>query len=338
MKEKESLWEAYQLYNLSRYIFLRIENEYKQIVEVSGITLPQLRVLWIVKAFPGISLGEIAQIGCWTPPTVTKMLQILMNKKLIEKDVYDNKKVYRLQITSEGEKYIEINKLKHNENFPLWKLYNYLSEDEIRVIISIFKDITINCENEIILNYIEKLNKKELKFNYEGLSLIEREKLESIVCLYNLLRVFILNVEGEHRKQLNYLNITYPQLRALWFIEAFPGLTSSMLSEISFWAPSTSNIIVKNLYGKDLIYKKKSEVKNSLYLFISEKGENLILQDFKDNQNKLTLYEKIERLDRERVYKTNEIFRRINKYLGNDKVDAYIEKTLNVIKNRISSL
>lgn len=52
MKKNEYLLSVHSLYNLARYAFLKIESNYARTVETSGITLPQLRVLWIIKVSP----------------------------------------------------------------------------------------------------------------------------------------------------------------------------------------------------------------------------------------------------------------------------------------------
>ena len=80
MKQSEYLFNIHSLYNIARYAFLKIESNYARTVETSGITLPQLRILWIIKVFPGISLSNVAKIGCWTSPTVSNMIKILMRK------------------------------------------------------------------------------------------------------------------------------------------------------------------------------------------------------------------------------------------------------------------
>ena len=102
MEQNEYLFNVHSLYNLARYAFLKIESNYARNVETSGITLPQLRILWIIKVFPGISLSNIARIGCWSSPTVSNMIKILMNKKLIFKEETINKKVYKFQLTEIG--------------------------------------------------------------------------------------------------------------------------------------------------------------------------------------------------------------------------------------------
>lgn len=335
MKDRQKLWNMHCLYNMGRYLFLRIENEYKNLIEVSGITLPQLRVLWIIKSFSGISLGEIARIGYWAPPTVTKMLQNLLEKGMVEEEEHLNKKNYKLRLTQLGEKLIEINKQGHNDRFPLYRLINTVDNEKLKIAIELLKEIAINKNDLIILTYIESLNEKELKFDYSKFSIDESRMLNSIVWFYNLLRIFVLRVEHEHNQYLLKYKLTYPQLRALWIIEAFPGLTSVQLSEIGFWAPSTANVVVKNLYAKDLVYKDKSRSKNALHLYISEVGEKTILADFTENQSKMWLNEEFYNINEAVIKASIEVLRHMNEILGNDKVEAYIEKTFDLIERRL---
>jgi len=335
MEFREQLFNVHAMYNLSRYIFLKIENNFNNIVEKTGITLPQLRVLWILKSFPGISLSEIAQIGCWTPPTVTKILKILLEKNLVSKEKSCNKKVYSLVLTEEGERFIKANRKGKNDNFHLIKLLDVLNVEELDFIMEVFKAICINENNNIILEYIDSINEQSLKIDYSDFNEEDTEVLKRLVSFYNLLRTFILHVESNHRQLLLKFGITYPQLRALWFVEAFKGITSVQLSEVSFWSPSTANLIVNNLYDKGYIYKEKSKVKNALYLFISEKGENLILEDFKVNQKNLTIYESVNKIPKQNLTKVNSSLKKINTALDNDKVEDYITRTFEVIEKRV---
>ena len=101
----------------------------------SGITLPQLRVLWIIKVFPGTSLSSIARIGCWTSPTVSNMIKILMNKKLIFKEETINKKVYKFQLAEMGMRFIDINKQDKQKKFYLFDLIGIFSHSELDFLI-----------------------------------------------------------------------------------------------------------------------------------------------------------------------------------------------------------
>lgn len=334
MKTRERTWKIYSLYNLARYVFLKIESEYSNRIEKSGITLPQLRILWITKCFPGISLGEIAKIGCWASPTVTKILKTLMSKGLIVEEVHDDRRLYRLIVTKEGDKYINLNRLQKETGSLLFNIAEMISKEEIDKVVMYLEKMFIGDSNKILLSYIQRINIDELNIDYEGFNIVEKERIKNVVKFYNVLRAFILDIEGEHRQYLMKLDLTYPQARALWIIRAFPGLTSIQLSEIGFWSASTANVIVKNLYAKEFIYKEKSSLKNSLYLYMTEKGEEIILRDFQEDIKNLSLVEKVNKLPFSDLAEVDQILDKINKVIGNEKVEAYIKATFSTIENR----
>ncbi|KOA19262.1 HTH-type transcriptional regulator Hpr [Clostridium homopropionicum DSM 5847] len=327
------LLDTHAFYNLSRYCFLNIEYNYSSVVEASGITLPQLRILWILKAFPGISVGEIATMGYWTCPTVTNILKILAKKHLVVKDETENKKLHKLHVTSEGERYIDINKQGKSNNFHLFDLLNLFNEDELDFIVNFYKDIIIKCGKDHIFEYVDRINSLSLKVDYTKFSVREAKMIKKLVFFYNTLRIFTLHMERDHSLLLRDLNLTYPQLRALWIIEAFPGINSRTLSSLAFWAPSTANLVVKNLYAKDLIFKEKSTVKNSLYLYINSKGEELLIEDFKLNSERLIIHDYLKEIEEKSLNKINNYLYAINKRLQNYMVEIYLEKTNEVIKN-----
>lgn len=200
-------------------------------------------------------------------------------------------------------------------------------------VLNSFKAFTINTNNKLMLSYIDSVEKNGFKIDYNQFNIKERKKLEDIVWFYNILRIFILKMEGEHRGLLAKYNLTYPQLRALWIIEAFPGLTSAKLSDISFWSPSTVNVIVRNLYEKELIYKEKSNIKNSLYLYLNKKGENIIINDFRENQKKLSLFRWIGNVSDGELHKIISLLKEMNKAMGNENAEEYVRRTYDVIEN-----
>ena len=335
MDFKNKLFDIHEFYNLSRYLFLNIEWSYNDFIEKTGITLPQLRVLWIIKIFQGISLGEIARIGCWSPPTVTKMVKLLMEKKLIIKEETMNKKLYALNLTEDGHNIIKTNQMRKQDKFALLELLSIVNEDDLDVTIDIFKSVTVHSNNIFLFEYIEKVNEAGLKIDFNDFNSKENLILKKLICFYNLLRTFILTIVNNHRNLLSPFKLTYPQLRALWIIDAFPGITSVKLSKLAYLAPSTVNIIVKNLYEKKLIYKEKSQLKNSLFLYISDSGEELLVKEFDTNQKSFLIYKDIEFLSVNELSQLNEFMLKLNLALKNDFVKEYIEKTFAVIEKRL---
>ncbi|MCB2293221.1 MarR family transcriptional regulator [Clostridium algoriphilum] len=334
MKRNEYLFNIHSLYNEARYAFLKIESNYARTVEESGITLPQLRILWIIKVFPGISLSNVARIGCWSSPTVSNMIKILMNKKLVFKEETINKKVYKFQLTEKGNWFININKQNKKKKIYLFDLIGLYSHKELDFIINIFTQIIIKEKKEFIFEYIERLNEMNLKIDLGGYDTNTVGIIKKTIALYNLLRTFILTIKSNHCGPLKEFNITYAQLRALWIIAAFPGVTSSELSEISFWSPSTVHVIVKNLNSKYYIHKEKALVKNAHYLDISEAGESLIIKDYIKNQKNLLIFEELEDISSKDILKFNRLLIRMNNRLGNYKTEEYVNKSFAIIESK----
>jgi DNA-binding MarR family transcriptional regulator len=335
MNLKNKLFDIHEFYNLSRYLFLNIEWSNNDLVERTGITLPQLRVLWIIKIFQGISLGEIAKIGCWSPPTVTKMLKLLMEKNLVVKEETLNKKLYALNLTKDGHSLIKANQMRKQDKFALLQLSSIINKCDLDFTNQIFESITSHSNNTFLFEYIERINELGLEIDFNDFDFNETTILKQLICFYNLLRAFILNIVNNHRNLLSNFNLTYPQLRALWIIDAFPGITSVKLSQLAYLAPSTANIIVKNLYEKRLIYKEKSQLKNSLFLYISESGEELLIKEFDKNQKSFLIYKDIEFLSVNDLSRLNHFMLKLNLALKNDFVNAYIEKTFSVREKRL---
>jgi DNA-binding MarR family transcriptional regulator len=206
------------------------------------------------------------------------------------------------------------------------------SEDDIAFLLDLLKKFTIDTSNVLMFLYIDTISKNGFKIDYNQFTVEDKRNLENIVWMYNVLRVFILKIEGEHRGLLLKYNLTYPQLRALWIIEAFPGLTSVKLSEISFWSPSTVNVIVKNLYDKGLIYKEKSNIKNSLYLYLNKKGEDVIIEEFRENQEKLSIFHWINDIPEVELSRLITLLKEMNRVIGNTNVEEYVRRTYDMIE------
>ena len=334
MKQNEYLFNIHTLYNTARYAFLKIESNYARTVETSKITLPQLRILWIIKVFPGISLSNVAKMGCWTSPTVSNMIKILMSKKLIYKEETINKKVYKFQLTELGDLFININKQNKQKKIYLFDLIGLFSHKELDFIIEIFTEIIIKEKKEFIFDYIEKINEMNLKIDLKGFDNNTVSIIKKTISVYNLLRTFILTVKNSHSEPLKEFNVTYAQLRALWIIAAFPGITSSELSEISFWSPSTVHVIVKHLNDKNFIHKEKALIKNAHYLDISQQGEILIIEDYIKNQKTLLIFEELKDISLQEMINLNCLLGRMNDRLGNHKTEEYVKKTFAIIESR----
>lgn len=337
MNSDTKLFKLHEFYNLSRYLFLNIEWDYNSRALKNGITLPQLRVLWIVAIFQSISNSEISKFGHWSPPTVTKILVQLMEKNYIFKAPTKNKKVFEFVITNEGREVIKVNTLTKSDAHLLVQLLEIWNKLNLDMFIDTFRSMAKKLGNDFIFEYVEKINSTELKIKFSNFTEGEAEKLKEIVLFYNLLRTFVLSIENNHRNMLSAFNISYPQLRALWILEAFPGITSKQLSQIAFWAQSTANIIVTKLYEKKLIVKEKSQLKNSLFLYVSDIGQELLFKEFKANQKNFLIYEKLMFLSVDELSEITELLLKMNIHLKNDIIKGYLETTISEIKKRLQT-
>lgn len=327
MSELSREFLGFSIYNLSRYIFLKLESELEQYLEKFNITLPQLRILWIVKCFPKISANNISKIGCWSPPTVANMLKLLEEKKLILKEHNSNKKELNILLTHEGEKLINTASLQNKLNLSLLKLLVCLNYNNLDILISFYKEVSIQAEDNIIMDYIDKLNNYSLKFKLKSFNLAEQGKIKKITMLYNLIRVFVLSVEKEHSTYIKNMNVTYPQLRALKIIKSFPGLNSYDLSRLGFWSHSTANLISKNLFHKGLIAKEKSNNRNSIKLYITKFGENIITSDIKNNLNKISYINRLNNFEYSVLISVNSLLSQLIKFLGIEEIKEVVNKT-----------
>ncbi|MDP4178223.1 MAG: MarR family transcriptional regulator [Bacillota bacterium] len=335
MKQFNKTFEVHSFYNLSRYLFLRIEQNYSKVIEKSGITLPQLRILWIINCFPGTSFTEAAKIGCWTGPTVTNMIKILINKNLLIIKNNSNNKTKNVFLTEQGNNIININKQRKGSTFPLSNLIHILSKDELTYLVNFYKYLSISSNNLLIFDYINKINEFSVKIDYNSYTDEESSILKDLVCYYNLLRIFVLTTENNHSLLLKELNLTYAQLRALKIIKAYEALTSKQLSEMALWSPSTANLVVKNLLSKGLIYKKKGLLKNSINIFITDKGKDIINNDYADNSNRIETLNILDNVSSEKLTYLNILLYSLNYALKNTMINDYILKTF---ENKLSSV
>lgn len=321
----------HEFYTLSRYLFLKIERDYAKIVEKSGVTLPQLRILWILSAFPGANSTMISKIGCWTPPTVSRMIKLLLEKKLISRD-NSGSKSKGIQLTAEGLKIVQANRQHHGSSFPLLNLMDASEQKELDDLIAVYRYTALESGNSCIMDYIDKINELSLKIDFESFPQADQKRLKSLVTLYNLLRVFVLSVENSHSLLLKKLDLTYPQLRALTIVRAFRGITSLQLAGIALWSASSANLVVKNLLSKGLIYRDKGAVKNSLHMYTTGKADAVLSRDSEENEDKIGTLNLLDNVPSDRLKELNAFLHLLNKSVKNDMVVDFVDRCLYPVK------
>ncbi|EYE88678.1 MarR family transcriptional regulator [Fervidicella metallireducens AeB] len=331
--ENKINFELYSFYNLARYLFLKLEYTHNLDIEEHGLTLPQLRVLWILKCFPGISQENISKIGCWSPPTVSSIIKLLMQKGYIYNEETINKKTYNLKLTTLGENKLSDVKITRTSSAAILKLLNQISYDDINLLVKTLKKLIISGENNYVPEYIDKLNQYELKFDFNEFNFSDSNYIKTLTTVYNLLRIFVLTVERKHSNMLANVGLTYPQLRALNIIKAFPGINSAELSTLGFWSRSTANLIVNNLHKKGFLLKERGNIKNSINLFVTSTGESILSYDIKNNLRNIDMLNTLKANTYENLVYINSILYKMNLLVGNDIIDIFINKTYESINN-----
>lgn len=263
------------------------------------------------------------------------MIKILINKNLLIIKNNSNNKTKNVFLTEQGNNIININKQKKGSTFPLSSLTHILSKDELTYLVNFYKYLSISSNNLLIFDYINKINELSIKIDYNSYTDEESSILKDLVYYYNLLRIFVLTTENSHSLLLKEFNLTYAQLRALKIIKAYESLTSKQLSEMALWSPSTSNLVVKNLLSKDLIYKRKGLLKNSIHIFITDKGKDIITNDYVNNSNRIDTLNILDNESAEKLNYLNTLLYPLNYALKNTMINEYILKTF---ENKLSSV
>jgi DNA-binding MarR family transcriptional regulator len=73
-----------------------------------GLTMTQLRVLFMVRAEEGVSAGTLAENLGVTPPTLTRIMDRLVSNRLVRREADENdRRLVRHQLTQEGLRTVE---------------------------------------------------------------------------------------------------------------------------------------------------------------------------------------------------------------------------------------
>ena len=84
-----------------------ISQEFHLIVKRSGFSVPEWRVLATLTDKPGMSIGQLAQVSVTKQPTVTRLLDRMVEKGLVERSAHDgDRRMTVVLITPSGRKII----------------------------------------------------------------------------------------------------------------------------------------------------------------------------------------------------------------------------------------
>lgn len=121
-----------------------------EVWEELGLTLSQLRVLYMLQAGPGTPAGAVAAQLKVRPSTATGVVDRLVRDGLVrrERDDLDRRRV-RIWLTERGMRVI--NELRARNRAQIWKIFRNFSEQDLADIDRTFNLLTSEAERQGVL-------------------------------------------------------------------------------------------------------------------------------------------------------------------------------------------
>ena len=121
-----------------------------EVWEELGLTMSQLRVLYMLQAGPGTPAGAVAAQLKVRPSTATGIVDRLVRDGLVERtrDDLDRRRV-RIHLTERGMRVI--NELRARNRAVIWRIFRNLSEQDLRDIDRVFSLLTVEAERQGVL-------------------------------------------------------------------------------------------------------------------------------------------------------------------------------------------
>ncbi len=121
-----------------------------EVWEELGLTMSQLRVLYMLQAGPGTPAGSVAAQLKVRPSTATGIIDRLVRDGLVrrERDDQDRRRV-RIWLTERGMRVI--NELRARNRAQIWKIFRNFSEQQLYDIDRTFTLLTSEAERQGVL-------------------------------------------------------------------------------------------------------------------------------------------------------------------------------------------
>ncbi len=121
-----------------------------EVWEELGLTMSQLRVLYMLQAGPGTPAGAVAAHLKVRPSTATGIVDRLVRDGLVrrERDDLDRRRV-RIWLTERGMRVI--NELRARNRAQIWKIFRNFSQQQLDDIDRTFTLLTVEAERQGIL-------------------------------------------------------------------------------------------------------------------------------------------------------------------------------------------
>ena len=121
-----------------------------EVWEELGLTMSQLRVLYMLQAEPGTPAGNVAAQLKVRPSTATGIVDRLVRDGLVrrERDELDRRRV-QIWLTDQGLRVI--NEIRARNRAVIWKIFRNFSEQELQDIDRAFSLLTSEAERQGVL-------------------------------------------------------------------------------------------------------------------------------------------------------------------------------------------
>lgn len=121
-----------------------------EVWEELGLTMSQLRVLYMLQAAPGTPAGAVAAQLKVRPSTATGIVDRLVRQKLVrrERDDVDRRRV-RISLTDKGREVIT--ELDARKRAVIWRIFRNFSDKELSEIERAFTLLTAEAERQGVL-------------------------------------------------------------------------------------------------------------------------------------------------------------------------------------------
>src|SRR3990172_9366369 len=110
-----------------------------------GLTMTQLRVLFMLRAEGGLSAGALAERLSVTPSTLTRIMDRLVRNDLVRREVDDDdRRLVRHRLTSAGLRTVE--EMERTGRARMNQIFGRLSHEELQRLVLALRDLAAAAE------------------------------------------------------------------------------------------------------------------------------------------------------------------------------------------------
>jgi len=137
MREDELREQAFQLFGR---VLTRSDPGRLEAWVGLGLTMTQLRVLFLLRMEPGASAGALADRLSVTPPTLTRIMDRLVRSNLVRRQVDDeDRRLVRHYLTSAGLRTVE--ELERTGRERMGRVFGRLSRQQLERVVAALQDL-----------------------------------------------------------------------------------------------------------------------------------------------------------------------------------------------------